>query len=63
MSRFLGKGKETLEDKTKRKRRPVSAVFSSAIHRLSSTTSVANKRVCLYFSVASAFESAFKGFT
>ncbi|KAL6736835.1 hypothetical protein Aduo_007140 [Ancylostoma duodenale] len=45
MSRLLGKGKETLEDKTKRKRRPVSAVFSSAIHRLSSTTSVANKRM------------------
>ncbi|KAJ1363162.1 hypothetical protein KIN20_022958 [Parelaphostrongylus tenuis] len=45
MSRLLGKGKETLEEKSKRKRRPVSAVFSSAIHRLSSTTSVANKRM------------------
>uniref|UniRef100_A0A158PB70 SH2 domain-containing protein n=1 Tax=Angiostrongylus cantonensis TaxID=6313 RepID=A0A158PB70_ANGCA len=44
MSRLLGKGKETIEEKSKRKRRPVSAVFSSAIHRLSSTTSVANKR-------------------
>ncbi|CAJ0604844.1 unnamed protein product [Cylicocyclus nassatus] len=45
MARLLGKGKETIEDKTKRKRRPVSAVFSSAIHRLSSTTSIANKRM------------------
>lgn len=45
MSRLLGKGKETIEEKSKRKRRPVSAVFSSAIHRLSSTTSVANKRM------------------
>lgn len=45
MARLLGKGKETIDDKTKRKRRPVSAVFSSALHRLSSTTSVANKRM------------------
>ncbi|ETN74663.1 phosphotyrosine interaction domain protein, partial [Necator americanus] len=44
MSRLLGKGKETFEEKSKRKRRPVSAVFSSAIHRLSSTASIANKR-------------------
>ncbi|KAK6738315.1 hypothetical protein RB195_020433 [Necator americanus] len=45
MSRLLGKGKETFEEKSKRKRRPVSAVFSSAIHRLSSTASIANKRM------------------
>ncbi|XGW07299.1 hypothetical protein V3C99_010470 [Haemonchus contortus] len=45
MARLLGKGKDSIEDKSKRKRRPVSAVFSSALHRLSSSASVANKRM------------------
>uniref|UniRef100_A0A1I7X9W3 PID domain-containing protein n=1 Tax=Heterorhabditis bacteriophora TaxID=37862 RepID=A0A1I7X9W3_HETBA len=44
--RILGKGRDAIDDpKAKRRRRPVSAVFSSAIHRLSSSASVVNKRL------------------
>ncbi|CAB3411022.1 unnamed protein product [Caenorhabditis bovis] len=48
LNKFLGKkGSQTVDDSAcKRKRRPVSAVFSSAIHRLSnSTTSMNPKRM------------------
>ncbi|CAJ0963532.1 unnamed protein product, partial [Mesorhabditis belari] len=46
LSRLLGKGKEAvIEDaKAKRKRRPVSAVFSSAIHRFASTANVKDSK-------------------
>lgn len=47
LNRFLGKkGSQTVDEtgQCKRKRRPVSAVFSSAIHRLSSSTSSVNPK-------------------
>ncbi|CAJ0581251.1 unnamed protein product, partial [Mesorhabditis spiculigera] len=51
LSRLLGKGKEVVctpmpdaENKAKRKRRPVSAVFSSAIHRFSSSANVKDSK-------------------
>ncbi|CAL2033525.1 unnamed protein product [Caenorhabditis brenneri] len=47
LNRFLGKkGSQTVDEsgQCKRKRRPVSAVFSSALHRLSNSTSSVNPK-------------------